>query len=94
MQFCDTEFNYDLPWNPMRLEQRIGRIDRIGQKSDILHIFNMICSDSVEDKVLDRLYNRINIFKNSIGDIEEILGNEIQNLALDLLNRDLTEEEN
>ncbi|WP_296329110.1 SNF2-related protein [uncultured Treponema sp.] len=93
MQFCDTEFNYDLPWNPMRLEQRIGRIDRIGQKSDILHIFNMICSDSVEDKVLDRLYNRINIFKNSIGDIEEILGNEIQNLALDLLNRDLTEEE-
>lgn len=93
MQFCDTEFNYDLPWNPMRLEQRIGRIDRIGQKSDILHIFNMICSNSVEDRVLSRLYERINIFKHSIGDIEEILGNEIQNLALNLLNRDLTEEE-
>lgn len=93
MQFCDTEFNYDLPWNPMRLEQRIGRIDRIGQKSDILHIFNMICSNSIEDRVLARLYNRIQIFKNSIGDIEEILGNEIQNLALDLLNRELTEEE-
>lgn len=93
MQFCDTEFNYDLPWNPMRLEQRIGRIDRIGQKSEILHIFNMICSNSVEDRVLSRLYERINIFKHSIGDIEEILGNEIQNLALNLLNRDLTEEE-
>ena len=93
MQFCDTEFNYDLPWNPMRLEQRIGRIDRIGQKSEILHIFNMICSNSVEDKVLSKLYERINIFKHSIGDIEEILGNEIQNLALNLLNRDLTEEE-
>lgn len=93
MQFCDTEFNYDLPWNPMRLEQRIGRIDRIGQEAEVLHIFNMICSDSIEDKVLERLYNRINIFKNSIGDIEEILGNEIQTLALDLLNRDLSRDE-
>lgn len=93
MQFCDTEFNYDLPWNPMRLEQRIGRIDRIGQKSSVLHIFNMICAESVEDRVLERLYNRINIFKNSIGDIEEILGNEIQNIAIDLLDRELSEEE-
>lgn len=93
MQFCDTEFNYDLPWNPMRLEQRIGRIDRIGQESEVLHIVNMICSDSIEDKVLQSLYNRINIFKNSIGDIEEILGSEIQNLALGLLNRDLSREE-
>ena len=93
LQFCDTEINYDVPWNPMRLEQRIGRIDRIGQKSEILHIFNMICLDSIEDKVLMRLYERINIFKNSIGDIEEILGNEIQNIALDLIDRDLTTEE-
>ena len=93
LQFCDTEINYDVPWNPMRLEQRIGRIDRIGQKSEVLHIFNMICANSIEDKVLMRLYKRINIFKNSIGDIEEILGNEIQSLALDLLDRDLSEEE-
>ena len=93
MQFCDTEFNYDLPWNPMRLEQRIGRIDRIGQKSPVLHIFNMICTESIEDRVLARLYERIDIFKNSIGDIEEILGNEIQNLAIDLLDRELSEEE-
>ena len=93
MQFCNTEFNYDLPWNPMRLEQRIGRIDRIGQKSPVLNIVNMICTESIEDRVLEKLYNRIDIFKNSIGDIEEILGNEIQNLAVDLLNRELSEDE-
>lgn len=93
LQFCDTELNYDLPWNPMRLEQRIGRIDRIGQKSQLLHIINMICKESIEDRVLQRLYDRINIFKNSIGDIEEILGNEIQTLAIDLLNRELTDSE-
>lgn len=80
LQFCDTEINYDLPWNPMRLEQRIGRIDRIGQDADNLTIINMICKDSIEDRVLARLYERINIFENSIGEIEEILGPEIQNL--------------
>jgi len=91
LQFCDTEINYDLPWNPMRLEQRIGRIDRIGQKAKQLHIVNMVCDGSIEDRVLMRLYSRIEIFKNSIGEIEEILGKQIQDIALSLLNSTLSD---
>ena len=47
-QFCDTMINYDLPWNPMRIEQRIGRIDRRGQKSDTVKIYNMIIQDTID----------------------------------------------
>jgi SNF2 family DNA or RNA helicase len=74
MQFCNVVINYDLPWNPMRVEQRIGRIDRIGQKFDKLHIFNLCIIDSIEDRILNRLYNKLNIFENSIGELEPILG--------------------
>ena len=93
LQFASIEFNYDLPWNPMRLEQRIGRIDRIGQKSAKILIYNMICNNTVEDQVLQRLYERIQIFTTSIGDIEEILGEKISELAIELMNSELTDEE-
>ena len=91
LQFCDTEINYDLPWNPMKLEQRIGRIDRIGQKSEKINIINMYCEDSVEDRVLQKLYERIDIFESSIGDLDEILGEPIRDIALILMNKNLTE---
>lgn len=84
LQFCETIINYDLPWNPMRVEQRIGRIDRIGQRSDVIHIFNISCSGTVEDRVLSRLYERIDIFKRSIGNINDILGKEIEDIAFAL----------
>lgn len=93
LQFCHIIINYDLPWNPMRLEQRIGRIDRIGQKSDKIYIYNIACKDTIEDRVLMRLYERIHIFKESIGDLEDILGDTIDRLALDLINPSLTDEE-
>lgn len=93
LQFCHTIINYDLPWNPMRLEQRIGRIDRIGQKSQKVFIYNIICQDTIEDVVLHRLYERIRIFENSIGDLEDIIGDAFENLALDAINPDLTEED-
>lgn len=93
LQFCDTIVNYDLPWNPMRVEQRIGRIDRIGQKSDVIHIFNISCSGTVEERVLSRLYERIDIFKRSIGNINDILGKEIENIAFALMDAELTPEE-
>ena len=74
MQFCNVVINYDLPWNPMRVEQRIGRIDRIGQKFDKLHIFNLCIVGSIEDRIYNRLYTKLNIFEESIGELEPILG--------------------
>ncbi len=74
MQFCNVVINYDLPWNPMRVEQRIGRIDRIGQKFDKLHIFNLCIVGSIEDRIYNRLYTKLGIFENSIGELEPILG--------------------
>ena len=74
MQFCNVIFNYDLPWNPMRVEQRIGRIDRIGQLAEKLFIFNLVVKGTIEDRIYSRLYDRLGIFESSIGELEPILG--------------------
>ena len=66
--------NYDLPWNPMRVEQRIGRLDRYGQEADVIHIVNFSVEDTIEERILERLYKRIGIFEAAIGDLESILG--------------------
>jgi len=92
-QFCNTIFNYDLPWNPMEMEQRIGRIDRIGQKAKILYIHNLFIKDSIEERILERLYNRIEIFKHSIGDLEPIIGNIISALNKIVFSKEYTLEE-
>lgn len=73
MQFCDTMVNYDLPWNPMVVEQRIGRIDRFGQKSKFVHIYNLLVKGTLQEKIYGRLLSRIGIFKECIGDLEAIL---------------------
>lgn len=78
LQFCDTIVNYDLPWNPMVVEQRIGRIDRFGQKSSIVHIFNLVIKDSIQEDIYTRLLDRIGIFKESIGDLEAILDKDLE----------------
>ena len=78
MQFCDSMVNYDLPWNPMVVEQRIGRIDRFGQKSPIVHIYNMIVKDSIQEDIYIRLLNRIGVFHESIGDMDAILDAEVE----------------
>ena len=92
-QFCDTMFNYDLPWNPMEVEQRIGRLDRIGQKKPSISIYNFYIKDTIEERILGRLYERIGIFERSIGELEPIIGGEIKNLIMDLINKDLTPHE-
>lgn len=74
LQFCKVLINYDLPWNPMRIEQRIGRIHRLGQTEDV-HIINLNAKDTIESYVLELLDRKINLFRLIIGELEMILGN-------------------
>jgi superfamily II DNA or RNA helicase len=89
-QFCDTLFNYDLPWNPMRVEQRIGRIDRYGQRRDKVRIYSFFLEGTIEERILERLYLRIGIFEDSIGDLEPILGPLSNELTRDIFAAELT----
>jgi SNF2 family DNA or RNA helicase len=73
MQFCHSMVNYDLPWNPMVVEQRIGRIDRFGQASPKVNIYSLVVTGSILEKIYYRLLERIGIFRDSIGDLEVIL---------------------
>ena len=85
-QFCDMMVNYDLPWNPMAVEQRIGRIDRRKQTSDKVWIVNVITPGTVDADIYNRCLTKLGVFTESIGDCEEILGevgNDIKAIALD-----------
>lgn len=93
MQFANVLINYDLPWNPMVVEQRIGRLDRIGQNSDKILIISLTMPDTIEDLILERLYKRIRIFEASIGDLEDILGEVIRELTHELFSSGLTPEQ-
>ena len=73
MQFCNSMVNYDLPWNPMVVEQRIGRIDRFGQKSPVVNIYNLVVEGSIQEDIYTKLLDRIGIFRDTIGDLEAIL---------------------
>jgi SNF2 family DNA or RNA helicase/DNA-binding transcriptional regulator YiaG len=93
LQFARVVFNYDLPWNPMRVEQRIGRIDRMGQKAERITIGHFAVTGTVDDQILERLYARVNVFKESIGDLDEIFGEKIQEIILEYFRENLTPEE-
>ena len=85
LQTCGVLINYDMPWNPMRVEQRIGRIDRIGQKYDVVRIHNYFFRDTVEAVVYDRLSDRIDWFEHVVGNLQPILhdvGRAITKLAM------------
>ncbi|MGD8769070.1 MAG: SNF2-related protein [Desulfobacterales bacterium] len=73
LQFCHQMINYDLPWNPMKIEQRIGRIHRIGQDKEVT-IYNLCAAGSAEDYILEVLDKKINMFELVIGEIDMILG--------------------
>jgi SNF2 family DNA or RNA helicase len=74
LQFCHQLINYDLPWNPMRVEQRIGRLHRLGQANDVT-IFNLSCNETIESHVIDLLARKIRMFELVIGELDMILGN-------------------
>jgi len=83
-QFAHILVNYDLPWNPMKIEQRIGRLDRIGQKHPV-KIINFSIRGTIEERVLDVLTRRIRVFEETIGGLDPILGdveNDLKHLYL------------
>ena len=73
LQFCNTLINFDIPWNPMSIEQRIGRIDRIGQTREVF-VFNLATSGTIEDQILRILHEKINMFELVVGEAGAILG--------------------
>jgi superfamily II DNA or RNA helicase len=93
LQFARVVINYDLPWNPMRIEQRIGRVDRMGQKADSISVLNLMHADTIDDRIYDRLYRRLRICEEALGGFEEVLGRQIAELTPDLLLGRLSEEE-
>lgn len=72
LQFCHQMINFDLPWNPMRVEQRIGRVHRLGQTNDV-QIFNLSTSGTIEEHILNLLHEKINMFEMVIGGLDVIL---------------------
>ena len=83
-QFCHLMVNYDLPWNPMKVEQRIGRLDRIGQNKAV-YIYNLACEGTIEMRILDVLEARIGLFVESVGALDPILGEVERNITRILL---------
>ena len=92
-QFCDCIVNYDLPWNPMRIDQRIGRIDRWGQASEAVAIYNLIIPGTVDADIYKRCLLRIGVFERALGANEVILGKITQEITSVGENLMLTKEE-
>ncbi|MFB7554472.1 helicase-related protein [Streptomyces brevispora] len=92
-EFCNVLVNYDLPWNPMRVEQRIGRLDRFGQQHEKIFIFNMQVPGTIETDIFQRLYTRIGVFRDSIGELEPILRGHLKELHRIVLDPRLTSDE-
>ena len=93
LQFSAIVVNYDLPWNPMRLEQRIGRVDRLGQKSEKVTILNLIYEDTIDRRIYDRLYERLQIGRRALGELEAVLGEPLRDITIKLFDPTLTAEQ-
>jgi superfamily II DNA or RNA helicase len=93
LQFMRFLVNYDLPWNPMRVEQRIGRIDRIGQKAESISIVNLVYRDTIDDRILTRLFEKLRLFEDALGCTEDVIQNGISLLTRDLLSAHMTPEQ-
>jgi len=92
-QYCHAIINYDLPYNPMRIEQRIGRIDRFGQQADKIIIANLFIKGTVDEEIYDRLYRRIRLIEDGVGSLEPILGKELADLQMAIVSGSLTKEQ-
>ena len=93
LQFSRLLVNYDLPWNPMRVEQRIGRIDRLGQRAQVIHIWNLFYQETIDERIFGRLLTRLKVFEQALGEPEPIIGETIKQLESKLLTNRLTPEQ-
>jgi hypothetical protein len=89
-EFCSVLVNYDLPWNPMEIEQRIGRIDRIGQREEKMIIINFTTPGTIESDILERVLARIGVFEHAIGALEPIIDSVWPDIETALLDFSLT----
>jgi SNF2 family DNA or RNA helicase len=97
LQFCHHIINYDMPWNPMRVEQRIGRVHRLGQKNDV-HIYNFATVGTIEEHIIWLLHEKIALFESVIGELETILeglekDNSLEKNLMEIMVTSKTEEE-
>lgn len=97
LQFCNTMINYDLPWNPMRLEQRIGRIHRLGQTRDVF-IYNLYTQNTVEEHLIRLLSEKVKMFEMVIGECERVIsklsfGKSFESRIMDLIVTSTSHEE-
>ena len=93
LQFSAVVVNYDLPWNPMRLEQRIGRVDRLGQTKNKVAILNLVYDDTIDKRIYERLYKRLKIGERALGAMEAVLGKPIRELEMKLLDPTLSDQQ-
>lgn len=93
LQFSRTVINYDMPWNPTRVEQRIGRVDRLGQRSEHIFVWNLYFADTIDERIVKRLLQRLHIFEEALGEAEAIVGEIVTRLEYELLCRPRTAEE-
>lgn len=92
-EFCSAVVNYDLPWNPMEVEQRIGRVDRFGQLEEKILVLNFHTPGTIESDIVERVHQRIGVFKDSIGELEPILQSRMADLRRTMFDFNLTESE-
>ena len=93
LQFSSIVVNYDLPWNPMRLEQRIGRVDRLGQTKEKVTILNLIYEDTIDKRIYDRLYERLQIGRRALGELEAVLGEPMREITIKLFDPTLSDQQ-
>jgi len=82
LQSASIIVNYDLHWNPMKLEQRIGRLHRRGQEKDV-NVFNLVIRETMDDYILKVLFEKIDLFRNAIGDLEDIISETFEEKSLE-----------
>ncbi|MCY3850544.1 MAG: helicase-related protein [Acidimicrobiaceae bacterium] len=92
-EFCSAVVNYDLPWNPMEVEQRIGRVDRFGQTEEKILVLNFHVPGTIESDIIERVHQRIGVFTDSIGELEPILQSQMGDLRRTMFDFSLTESE-